>query len=110
MLTDVAATLGATRPAALCREITKKFEEVLRMPLGELAEEAAGRSFKGEIVVLIGAGADSENISESELEQALAEALRDLSVRDAADKVAQDLGLKRRVAYQRALALAKERE
>lgn len=80
------------------------------MPLGELAQEAASRSFKGEIVVLIGAGRDSENISESDLDHALSEALEDLSVRDAADKVAQDLGLKRRVAYQRALTLAKERQ
>jgi 16S rRNA (cytidine1402-2'-O)-methyltransferase len=110
MLKDAGTVLGPDRPAALCREITKKFEEVLRMPLGALAEEAAGRNFKGEIVVLIGPGAGSENISDSDLDRALGEALEGLSVRDAADKVAQDLGLKRRVAYQRALSLAKERE
>ena len=40
-LADLAAAFGADRPAALCRELTKTYEEVLRRPLGELA--AVGR-------------------------------------------------------------------
>jgi len=42
------------RPAALTRELTKLHEEVLRGTLGELAEKAAARTFKGEITLVIG--------------------------------------------------------
>jgi len=106
MLRDAAEVLGGERPAALCRELTKKFEEVLRGSLRELAEETAARSLKGEIVVLIGQG-DSGKISEIDLDRRLQEALKEHSVRDAADLVAAELGVKRRQIYQRALVLAK---
>lgn len=104
MLSDAVETLGADRQAALCRELTKKFEEVLRAPLADLAAEAAGRQFKGEIVVVIEKG-DSENVKEFDLDRALLAALDEGTVRDAADKVAALSGLKRRYVYQRALAL-----
>lgn len=106
MLRDAAEVLGGERPAAMCRELTKKFEEVRRGTLAELAEEMAGRTLKGEIVVLVGQG-DSENISEVDLDRALKEALNGRSVRDAADFVAAQLGMKRRPVYQRALELSK---
>ena len=54
-LGDMAAVLGAGRAAAVCRELTKRFEEVTRAPLGELAAARAGAPDpKGEIVVLVG--------------------------------------------------------
>ena len=104
MLRDAAQVLGEDRPAALCRELTKKFEEVLRAPLGDLAETAAGRDLKGEIVVLVDRG-HSRIVKEDEIFSALKEALKDKSVRDAADAVSRDLGLKRRQVYQMALKL-----
>lgn len=107
MLADAVEVLGATRQAALCRELTKKFEEVLRAPLGNLAETAAGRSFKGEIVVLVEKG-DSESLREFDLDRALRGALKESTVRDAADRVAAASGLKRRMVYQRALELENE--
>ena len=107
MLRDAAQVLGADREAAMCRELTKKFEEVLRGTLAELAETCSQRSLKGEIVVLIDR-AGSVNISESDIDLALKEALGQMSVRDAADKVAHDLGLKRRQVYQMALKLGDE--
>jgi 16S rRNA (cytidine1402-2'-O)-methyltransferase len=51
-LADLAAVLG-DRAAAVCRELTKVHEEFLRGTLGELAEEAARRPLKGEIVIVI---------------------------------------------------------
>lgn len=51
-LTDLAAAFGADRPAAVCRELTKTYEEVRRGPLGELAEWAAG-GLLGEITVVV---------------------------------------------------------
>ena len=108
MLKDAAAVLGQTRPAALCRELTKKFEEVLRDDLGALVGEAASRSFKGEIVVLIG-DAPKRSVNSEEIDSALRTALAEHSVRDAADLIAQQLGVPRRKIYQRALAIEKER-
>jgi 16S rRNA (cytidine1402-2'-O)-methyltransferase len=53
MLADAAAELGGDRPAAVCRELTKTYEEVRRGGLGELADWAAG-GVRGEITVVIG--------------------------------------------------------
>jgi 16S rRNA (cytidine1402-2'-O)-methyltransferase len=57
----VAATLaamadgfGADRPAAVCRELTKTYEEVRRGPLGELAAWAASGDVLGEVTVVVG--------------------------------------------------------
>ena len=105
MLEDAATVLGADRPAALCRELTKRFEEVRRGSLAELASGCRETPPKGEIVVLVGRG-NSEKISESGLEEEVKAALQDLSVRDAADQVAARLGLPRRKVYQLALKLA----
>ncbi|MFP4303841.1 MAG: 16S rRNA (cytidine(1402)-2'-O)-methyltransferase [Rhodosalinus sp.] len=103
MLADAAAVLGADRPAALCRELTKRFETVRRGALGELAAALADAPVpKGEIVVLIGEG-DSESVSEIDLEGMLDAALGHASVRDAAAEVAAATGLPRRRVYQMAL-------
>jgi 16S rRNA (cytidine1402-2'-O)-methyltransferase len=52
-LEAMAAAFGAERPAAVCRELTKTYEEVRRGPLGELAEWSAG-GVRGEITVVVG--------------------------------------------------------
>ena len=54
---EAAQVLGADRRAAVCRELTKTYEEVLRGTLGELAERTAS-GVLGEIVVVV-AGADA---------------------------------------------------
>jgi 16S rRNA (cytidine1402-2'-O)-methyltransferase len=104
MLRDAAEVLGPDRQAAVCRELTKKFEEVIPGRLQDLAETCATRTLKGEIVVLIDRKS-SENIHESDLEALLREALADQTVRDAADAVATRTGLPRRQVYQMALKL-----
>lgn len=104
MLRDAAEVLGGTRPAALCRELTKMFEEVRRGSLEELAAGCDADPPRGEIVILVGEG-DSASVSLSDLDDVLKEALETMSVRDAADHAAALLGTKRRDAYQRALEL-----
>ncbi len=97
-LQDAADVLGADRPAALCRELTKKFEEIRRDTLGALAESLADMPLKGEIVLLIGkseAPPDPEKV-----EQALREALKTRNLRDAASDVASRFGVSRRDIYQ----------
>jgi 16S rRNA (cytidine1402-2'-O)-methyltransferase len=105
MLEDAATVLGEERRAALCREITKKFEEIRRDSLSVLAAHCALAPLKGEIVVVIDRG-NSSNIREMDLDSALQNALKQGSIRDAADDVAARLGLPRRKVYQRALHLA----
>jgi 16S rRNA (cytidine1402-2'-O)-methyltransferase len=109
-LADMAEMLGSLRPAAVARELTKKFEQVRRGPLGHLAAQyAAEDAPRGEVVVLVGppdaAVAHARNAAS--LDDALAEALLTLSVKDAARAVAARLDLPRRDVYARALELAK---
>ncbi|WP_457155981.1 16S rRNA (cytidine(1402)-2'-O)-methyltransferase [Marinovum sp. KMM 9989] len=107
MLADAAQVLGEDRPAATCRELTKKFEEVVRAPLGQLAAQIAEGEPRGEFVVVIGKGAAEEQ-SEEDIETALRKALETMTVRDAADVVAKAFGQKKRFVYQMAIELSKE--
>lgn len=107
MLGDAAQVLGPDRRAAVCRELTKKFEEIRRGTLAELAQQQADHPAKGEIVVLVDRG-HKETVNQLDLEQAMRTALQTMSVRDAADMVAAAHGLPRRVAYQMALKLGKD--
>lgn len=107
MLADAADVLGPERQAAVCRELTKKFEEVRNGTLPELATFYEENPPKGEIVVLIGKG-ETGAVSETVMEDAIKEALKTMSVRDAADSVSVRLGIKRRPVYQLAMSLAKD--
>ena len=53
-LADMATALGADRSAAVCRELTKTYEEIKRGPLAALAEWAAAGEVRGEITVVVG--------------------------------------------------------
>jgi len=106
-LAAMAEAFGADRPAAVCRELTKKFEEVRRAPLGTLAEAYVTAEPRGEIVVVIGPPGAPEAPDEATLDAALAAALATMSVKDAAAEVARALGLPRRLVYARALELAR---
>lgn len=104
-LADMSATLG-NRPAAVCRELTKKFEEVRRAPLAALAEAYAGEPPpKGEVVIVTGPPEGAAASAEA-LDTALETALRDNSLKDAARLVAEATGLPRKQVYARALELA----
>ena len=106
-LADMAQVLGP-RPAALCREITKMFEEVRRGTLEELAGLALsdGDLRRGEIVLVIAPPpARDAAASQGDLDSALRRALETMRVKDAADAVAGALGLPRRAVYARALEL-----
>jgi len=98
--------LGAERPAAVARELTKRFEEVRRDSLGALAAHYAAEAARGEVVVVIGP-APPETTSAATLDDRLQAALAaGLSLRDAAATVAEATGLPRRQVYARALELA----
>jgi 16S rRNA (cytidine1402-2'-O)-methyltransferase len=103
-LRDMIETLGPNRQAAICRELTKRFEEILRGTLADLSESLSGRDLKGEIVVVVDR-ADPVPASAQTVEDALREALKTQSSKDAAAQVAQAFGLTRRDLYQLALSL-----
>lgn len=105
-LRDMAEVLGGERPAALCRELTKKFEETRRDTLAGLAEALAEAPVKGEVVLLVDR-ARSGPVKDSDIEQDLLAALETHSVRDAADLVARMHDVPRRPVYQLALKLGK---
>ncbi len=103
MLADLAA-IFADRPAAICRELTKRFEEIRRGSLPELAVHYATHPARGEITVVIGPGA-VEATSEATLDAQLADAMAAHSIKDAAALVTAATGLPKRTVYARALEL-----
>ena len=107
LLGDMVRCFGQERRAAVCRELTKRFEEISRGTLGELAAAFRDRPVKGEIVVLVDR-ARGRAVTEAEMEAALREALEAMTVRDAAAAVAEALGLPRREVYQAALRLGEK--
>lgn len=98
--------LGADCPAALCRELTKKFEEVRRGSLQALLDGTADDPPRGEIVLCIGEG--SKEIDPGEVEAALREALKTQRLKDAARDVAARYDVSRRDLYQMGLEFEDE--
>jgi 16S rRNA (cytidine1402-2'-O)-methyltransferase len=103
-LQDAAAILGP-RPAALCRELTKRFEEVRRDRLDRLASFYAQTQARGEITLVIGPPLEA-SVSEEALAAALVSALDRMSMKDAVDAVSQATGVARRQVYAKALSLS----
>ena len=106
-LADMVEVFGPDREAVMARELTKKFEEVRRAPLSELVAEMAGRSLKGEVVLLVARG-EKTQIDENALQDMLKSALQQGSVKDAVATVVEATGAKRREVYQMALKLGQQ--
>ncbi len=105
-LADMAAAFGPERPAAIAREMTKRFEEVRRGGLGALAAHYASAEARGEICIVVGPAAAEAVVGDAEVTAQLRAALHSgLSVKDAAEAVAKATGRKRRDVYREALEL-----
>jgi 16S rRNA (cytidine1402-2'-O)-methyltransferase len=104
-LADLAAGLGA-REAAICRELTKLHEEVLRGDLATLARDCAGEGqMRGEMVLVIAPPQPAPEITAGDLDALLRSALGRLSLKEAVEEIAALSAVARRTIYQRALAL-----
>jgi 16S rRNA (cytidine1402-2'-O)-methyltransferase len=106
ILEELVQTHGEERYAAVCRELTKRFEEVTRGTLADLRAAFLDRDVKGEIVLVIDRGPDRRASAET-VEEALELAMTHMTVKDAATAVAQAYGLPRRDVYQMALKRGK---
>ncbi|MCI2008804.1 MAG: 16S rRNA (cytidine(1402)-2'-O)-methyltransferase [Acetobacter peroxydans] len=108
-LHDMAAVFGPERPAAVARELTKRFEEVRRGSISELADFYTQTAPRGEITLLLGP-APEESTSADDLDTTLTTLLATHSVKDAAALAAAAAGLPKRVVYARALELASQKK
>lgn len=97
--------IDANRITVVARELTKKFEEVIRGPVRDLLEDPRIGQLKGEVVLVLDRMAPRV-ASEGDVTAALLARLDEMSVKDAAREVARELGLARRDVYQLALQIA----
>lgn len=100
----IAEIFGRGRKMALCRELTKRHESVIRGTVEEVQASLGGTDPKGEIVLVIDRG-ETRASDEQGLRDALAAELPGRSVRDAVARVVQDHGANRREVYRLALAM-----
>ena len=100
-LTRMAEVLGGDRRAALCRELTKDYEEVRRGTLGELAEGAD--NILGEVTIVV-AGYERSARAEDHVGAVLALAAEGMRLKDAAAEVAAATGARKNDLYKAALA------
>jgi 16S rRNA (cytidine1402-2'-O)-methyltransferase len=105
-LADLVEALG-DRPAAVARELTKRFEDVHRGPLADLAAHYRNTPPRGEVTLLLGPP-PAETVAAADLDGALQTALARHSVKEAVALAAAATGLPRRQVYARALALQRD--
>ena len=103
-LDSAAAAFGADRPAAVCRELTKTYEEVVRGPLADLARWAHEREPRGEIVLVIGGATHRVPAVEDLVPEVLARTDAGERLKDAVAEVAEATGVAKRELYAAALA------
>lgn len=111
-LQDMVNVFGAERLAGFAREISKTFETIKQMPLGELLTfvQHDPNQQKGEIVVIIDGAEPRPDVADDELDKLLQRLLQDVSVKVASQLASDILGVKKKIAYQRALELSQEHE
>ena len=104
---DMVAIFGEDRPVGFAREITKTFETIKKMTLKELVTfiEKDHHQQKGEIVLVVGGNPEHKDLDQEKMDQLLTRLLQDLSVKAASQLAADLTGVKKKVAYQRALEL-----
>jgi 16S rRNA (cytidine1402-2'-O)-methyltransferase len=105
LLGELAAGFGADRAAVLCRELTKTYEEVLRLPLGELVAWATEREVRGEITLVVAGAPDAPPPSPTDLAAAVsAKEAAGTDRKMAMTEVAHAAGVPRREVYDAVLA------
>jgi 16S rRNA (cytidine1402-2'-O)-methyltransferase len=106
---DLAARLGPAREVLIARELTKKFEEVARMPLGEALAwlEGAPHRTQGEFVIVIAPGEAKPEVAALDADAVLEALLEALPPSEAARVAARITGAPKNALYRKALARSK---
>jgi 16S rRNA (cytidine1402-2'-O)-methyltransferase len=99
----MAEVFGPDRPSALARELTKLHEEVVRAPLGDLAERLAGAEPRGEITLVVAGAAPAGPDLEDLAGQVAARVEAGEDSKRAMAEVARATGVPRREVYQAVL-------
>lgn len=104
---NMAQVFGENRPVGFAREITKTFETIKKMTLKDLVSfiENDHNQEKGEIVLVVGGAPEKTDLEQEKLDELLKRLLQDLSVKAASQLAADLTGIKKKIAYQRALEL-----
>ena len=104
-LDDLAAVFGPDRPVAVCRELTKLHEEVIRTTLGEAAARYAEQEPRGEFVLVAAGCPPQTEAGDEDAALARTEELRraGLPLKAAAAQAAEEFGVPKRTLYNRAL-------
>jgi 16S rRNA (cytidine1402-2'-O)-methyltransferase len=104
-LTDLLARFGATREIVIARELTKKFEEIARFPLGEAQAwlEAQPHREQGEFVLVLAPGAEKRPAADTDAARVLGLLLEALPASEAARLAARITGAPRNALYKMAL-------
>lgn len=101
-LAAMAAHFGDDREAAVCRELTKTYEEVKRGPLGELAEWAAG-GIKGEITLVVSGAVDAHRHPDDVVGEVITLADAGMRLKAAATYISQRTGVRKNDLYEAAV-------
>ena len=104
-LSALAQVFGSDRQVVVARELTKRFETLYRGTAGELADEFAGETVKGEVVILVAGASKVAQVDPDQWRAVLKTLMEEMPLRGAVDKVAADFDLKRKQVYQIALEL-----
>ena len=108
-LAALAAAFGTERRACAARELTKKFEELRRMTLGDLLAHYREHEPRGEFVLIVAGADESAVVADTAEEMSLTERYaahiaKGLDKKEAMRRTAQELGISRRDVYQALLA------
>ena len=105
-LSDLVKTLGGERKIAICREMTKLYEECIRTTLAEAEQYYEANNPKGEFVLVIeGAAQQQTQPDEREaIERALSLVESGLGASEAAKQVAMEYGVSKNMLYREILA------
>ncbi len=106
---DLLERLGPEREVAIARELTKKFEELARLPLGEARAwlEADPHRVQGEFVLVVGPGKEKPAGPPIDPDAVLEALLEVVAPSEAARLAARITGTPKNVLYRKALARAK---
>ncbi len=105
MLRALHKEFGPSRPAAVCRELTKTYEEVIRKPLSGLLEWAEAAQIRGEIAIVVGGAPDSDPGTPEDHVAAVNELMsQGMRMKEAVAVIAHDVHVSKRELYSAVLA------